>query len=63
MTNDPQRDDDTDIEEMAELGAFERHHRKVARSLGVSSRSLGLLWLVSALFLIGVGVVVWGSLR
>ena len=63
MTNDPRRDADTDIEEMEELGAFERGHRKVARSLGVSSRSHGLLWLVSVLFLIGVGIVVWVSLR
>lgn len=48
MTDDPRRDADTDIEEMGELGAFERRHRKVARSLGVSSRSLGLLWPLAA---------------
>ncbi|RZL69276.1 MAG: hypothetical protein EOP66_17735 [Sphingomonas sp.] len=63
MTIDPRYEDSSDVEEIAELGMFERRHRKVARSLGVSNRSLGLLWIATVFFLIGVAAIVWMSLR
>jgi len=62
MNRPPPHDPDPELEAIRELGVLERHHHKAARALGVSHRTMGLVWLILAAIL-GVLLVLFLAAR
>lgn len=63
MNQTPKHEDDPELEDIRNLGLLAHQHRKAARTLGVSSKTMGVIWIVPGVILIIIFVALALAMR